>query len=220
MKDAADYLRRLLREINRALRILPKTGQERFALLVVFAVLLTLNADSSRADNAIDDPIFEFAIPHKVFNSFPVRPSESLVTQCEGLTSSEQFRARHFMVFAEYETPNLYVVIIDDGQYRGIAMRRNGACHIKPATFAMAGKADQVVLSDNEMEELFFDALKRYASAFGGKKNFLAWLDANMALSQKHCKGKGSPKWMCHSGYVDMLPGQLRALERFKSGLH
>jgi len=165
---------------------------------------------------SIDDPIFESPIARKVFDSFEVRSRGSLIAKCGELAANKQLNSGSFRVFAEIVRPDLYVVIIDNERFRGIVANRNGECRVEPVAFPMQGKPDRVILSDSEMEDLFLDILKRYSAAFGSKEAFLEWLDASMTKLYSACKGRGLPRWMCYSGYGDMLPSQTRALDRFK----
>lgn len=183
-------------------------------LLLIFSLLLPQLASGQ---NEIDDPIFQIGMTRKVFNSFEIRPASFMIKMCGSLKTHPQMNFGDYRVFAELQRNDLYAAIVDNGKYRGILVSRYSKCHIEPATFVFSGKPDKVSLSDSEIEDLFFDGLKRYSSAFGNKDQFLAWLDSNMASLYQNCRGRGNPKWMCDSGYEDWLPSQLKALERFKS---
>jgi hypothetical protein len=178
---------------------------------------MLLGAPRASTEEASDDPIFESPLPRSILEAFAIRRRSELVAKCSALKTNEQMRTGHFRLFAEYEAPGVYIAIIDNGNVHGIAMQRDGICYVEPAQFALKGTSAKIALSDREMEGLYFDALNRYAVAFGSKESFLQWLDFNMAEYYKYCKGRGLPRWMCNSGYADMTPSQIRAIERFKN---
>jgi hypothetical protein len=169
------------------------------------------------AEETPDDPIFESPLPRNILEAFTIRQRSELVAKCPALKTDEQMRTGNFRLFAEYEASGVYIAIIDNGNVHGISMQRSGTCYIEPAQFALKGTSAKIVLSDKEMEGLYFDVLNRYAVAFGSKDSFLQWLDFNMAEYDKYCNGRGLPRWMCNSGYADMTPSQMRAIERFKN---
>jgi len=73
---------------------------------------------------------------------------------------------------------------------------------------------DPPYLSQEEIEGVFADLLRRFAIAFGGKAKFFAWLDPLTESAMDQCKGMSHA--YCNQTWHDLPPDLQAMLVKFR----
>ncbi len=73
---------------------------------------------------------------------------------------------------------------------------------------------DTPVLSNQEVFEIFSDAVLRYARAFGGKERFIQWLDTSTERATRGCNGPGK---LCGPTYRAYGPELQKLLDSYRT---
>ena len=173
----------------------------------------------------IDEPVFGYSYFASQASFKRIR-SESLRSTCLDLA-----RRRFFIdgkvspwlyLDGDYQNGDTHVAIVGHSGGTSIFVRRGQSCAIGGVALTLLQRHhnppmpnDPPYLSRHEIDGVFTDLLRRYASAFGSKANFFGWLDplTNSGLDQ--CRGMSHA--YCHPTWHDLPPDLQEMLERFRS---
>ena len=185
------------------------------------AGLIAHSAQSAAARSvALEEPIFGlYYYPHDVH--FAELKTQELLPACQKALSDIVPLPTSLALYAQYQDnlTKLYIVGSDDNVK--IYVIRHGSCDAGIPTMAILQRhhtpretIDGPVLSDEEVNELFQDALVRYTSAFGGRKRFFQWLDSLTERARSGCKGQ--PESSCPPTYFLLQPPLQAILKDFR----
>lgn len=182
-------------------------------------------ADAGRsADTEIAEPAFGYSYFLSQASFQQIR-SVTLGSACMEVAKKHFFIdgkiEPRLYLYGEYRNGDVWLRIVGDAGGTAIFTQRGESCAVAPVdmTFSQAhGKpsmpVDPPYLSRQEIEGIFADLLRRYATAFGGRAKFFAWLDPLTKSGLDQCKGMAHA--YCHPTWHD-LPSNLQAmLQKFR----
>ena len=154
----------------------------------------------------ITDPIFLVEYDPSTVH-FGMLDSSVLISACKkALSYIHVSKPRQLTLYAKYVYDGASFYIVGNGKYKGIFVIRKSVCESGGAMLSMYQLYSKPphppgcpVISDTEVAGLFEDALIRYEKAFGGKDNFLKWLDKAAELMRNSCQGLQSS--LCQTPY-------------------
>jgi hypothetical protein len=172
----------------------------------------------------IDEPAFGLSyFPSQA--SFQKIPPESLGAACLELARKNFFIGGKVVpwlyLYAEYRNGDTQLIIVGRSDGTAIFVQRGQNCADGgvDVTFSQSrsnppAPNDPPYLSQQEIQGVFADLLRRYAVAFGSKTRFFAWLDPYTEMVLDQCKGMSHA--YCHPTWHDLPPDLQAMLEKFR----
>jgi hypothetical protein len=151
---------------------------------------------------SIEDPVFDIGYSAATVHFGSVSTNE-LLPACKRNLSEFRPLPRQLILYAKYDGTGSRLYIAAPPGAIGIYVIRGSRCDSGVAQLALLQrKGDSISprLTDDEIKGLFLDALKRYSRAFGGKAQFLDWLDSTNRLFKERCR---DPVYKCEPYYSE-----------------
>jgi len=193
-----------------------------FVLAIWIAVLLARTSQPAIANSAvINDPLFSIDYDPRRAH-FDSLLTKELLPECRKALSSFAPLPTALTLYAQYAANSTKIYIAGADDDIGIYVVRSGRCDAGIPILALLQRqhlppepGEAPALSNAEIGAVFNDALARYARAFGGKVQFLQWLDISTEEVRRQCKG---PEKLCAPTYHS-FPSELQnLLENYRKG--
>lgn len=161
-------------------------------VLLFLAAVTSTEALSTTKEDDYDyyvDPIFSMDFDMKSV-LFPTISQGDLPSGCNTYFSGLKKKAGKFKLLAQYFYDNTKIYIteyVNDSV--SIFVIRNNLCQFGRADGSL-GQFAKPILNDDEVVALYRDALMKYERAFGGKRQFLEWLESSPELRVGGCMAK------------------------------
>ncbi len=184
---------------------------------LIFALTVGYCHAKTNVDSIVNDPIYLLDFDARQTHFESVKTTK-LLPACNVALDTMKPTPESLTLYAEYHAHLVDIYIAGLGADIGIFVLRAGTCtsgipnlallrvrHNPPRTY------DAPTLSEDEVQGVFSDSLRKYAMAFGGKLNFLRWLDDATEKIQIGCAGK--PEWICSPtfhGFPSTLQNELK----------
>jgi hypothetical protein len=208
-------------------RSLPTPTTRLRAALAVFLLFLVIQFPSPSyargvsGPEVVDEPVFGlFYNPKKVH--FQTISTARLLPACRKALSEDDPLPAAYVVYAKYDTATAKIYILGARNDLGIFVIHGGVCDAGVPILSLIHRERSPgeavggpALSDSEIAGLFSDTLNRYSKAFGGKENFLQWLDQTTKYVLSDSAGK--PPSSLPPTYHLLLPAQQQQLAEFRA---
>ncbi|MDD2777110.1 MAG: hypothetical protein PHU06_14255 [Gallionella sp.] len=201
---------------------LTKRHQRAYFMLFIVGVILGIpqsarSCVSAEFDTEMLDPIFSVGYePDKAH--FERLETKILLPSCKRSLSDLNPLPRELTLYAKYENASVRIYLVVEADNQKILVIRNASCHGGPAllTIMQTHSSNGMLpdLTDAEVVGLFEDSLERHARAFGGKDNFLKWLDMRTENARVNCKGL--PDVWCPPTFYSLQPVLQEALKNYR----
>ena len=204
---------------------LPGTSDSRLMPRLFLLVLLSIGAWQSSwgavpHQVAINDPIFTLDFDSRQVH-FESLTTNELMPNCKRALSDINPLPSKLTLYAKYETSSRRIYIAGPPGNIGLFVASSAGCDAGIPILALLQRiheptfpGDTPRLTGTEVSTVFHDALVRYAAAFGGKKQFLQWLETS---SNEAVDGCNPDHAVCNSTYRSFPPALLDTLEEFKN---
>jgi hypothetical protein len=193
-------------------------------ILFVVASCLCVAGSCRAANTEIAEPAFGFSY-FSSQASFQKIPSGSLGTACLNVARNHFFIDGKVLpwlyLYGDYRNGDTRLIIVGRTDGTAIFVQRGQSCTGGPVDITLAqwrsnppAPNDPPYLSQQEIQGVFADLLRRYAAAFGSKAKFYAWLDPETKSALDQCKGMSHA--YCHPTWHDLPPDLQAMLEKFR----
>lgn len=181
------------------------------------------NTDMSEQPEKTIDPIFQTGYVNQSVH-FDLVDTKVLLPHCRKSLSYFKALPTKVALYAKYENDATRIYIVGKKDNVRIFVLRDDVCEGGVPLFTLMKKyhtpkqiGDSPALTDREVSALFEDTLMRHAKAFGGKQQFLEWLDKEVEKVRDGCIAHGRPAGWCGFTYYDFPDAIKRVLEDFRT---
>jgi hypothetical protein len=168
----------------------------------------------------VEEPIFGSYYEPRDAHFITLKTRE-LLPICRKSLSDIDPLPKTLTLYAQFITDVTKIYIAGKNDNLKVLVIRNGTCDSGVPMMAILQRhhtprdpIDGPMLSDEEVEGVFNDALTRYSNAFGGKKEFIAWLDLRTEQARTGCKDQ--PESSCPPTYHLFQPALREMLDKFR----
>lgn len=180
-----------------------------------------ISATEGAEPEFVENPLFQAYYDQRSVHFESIK-TNTFLPSCKKFFSHANTPPKDLTLYSSYSSGTTRIYIAGTGDNIQIIVLRNGECDsnnfpifsINHKINSYTNEAVSPILTDAEVTGVFEDYLARNARAFGGKVNFLRWLDEETNRITISCKGQSES--ICPITYHALQPKLQQLLNDYR----